>query len=89
MLERTSRFVLEVLPYLLLALVAAVLVPGFLYSLAHGAKASIRPAVTEENNLEIISWDHVGPGQMLSTRPATAQDMLQFAEEGVRYVVTK
>ncbi len=33
MLKLTSRFVLEVLPYLLSALIAAVLVPGFLYSL--------------------------------------------------------
>jgi hypothetical protein len=32
MLERTSRFVLEVVPYLLSALIAAVVVPGFLYS---------------------------------------------------------
>ena len=28
-LKRTSRFVLEVLPYLLSALIAAVVVPGF------------------------------------------------------------
>ena len=67
MLERTSRFVLEVLPYLLLALVAAVVVPGFLYSQAHGAKASVMPNVSEENTLEIMSRDHAGPGQMLST----------------------
>ena len=33
MLKLTSRFVLELLPYLLSALVAAVLVPGFVYSL--------------------------------------------------------
>ena len=33
MLKLTSRFVLEVLPYLLSALIAAVLVPGFLSSL--------------------------------------------------------
>jgi hypothetical protein len=30
MLKRTSRFVLEVLPYVLTALIAAVVVPGFL-----------------------------------------------------------
>jgi hypothetical protein len=35
MLERTSRFVLEVLPYVLSALIAAVVVPGFLYSQVH------------------------------------------------------
>ena len=33
MLKLTSRFVLEVLPYLLSTLIAAVLVPGILYSL--------------------------------------------------------
>jgi hypothetical protein len=76
MLERTSRFVLEVLPYLLLALVAAVVVPGFLYSQAHGANASIRPNVYEENTLEIVSRDHAGPGQMLSNRPTMAGNTL-------------
>ena len=76
MLVRTSRFVLEVLPYLLLALVAAVVVPGFLYSQAHGAKASVRPNVSEENTLVFIGRDHVGPGQMLSNRPAVAGDNL-------------
>jgi hypothetical protein len=41
MLERTSRFVLEVLPYVLSALIAAVVVPGFLYSQAFGPKAAV------------------------------------------------
>jgi len=76
MLERTSRFVLEVLPYLLLALVAAVVVPGFIYSQAHGAKASVRPDVSEENTLVIIDRDHAGPGRMLSNRRAVAADTL-------------
>ena len=40
-LKRTSRFVLEVLPYLLSALIAAVVVPGFLYSEAHETKAAV------------------------------------------------
>ena len=43
MLERTSRFVLEVLPYLLLAVIAAVVVPGFLFSQAHGMKPAVTP----------------------------------------------
>ena len=60
MLERTSRFVLEVLPYLLSALIAAVVVPGFLYSQAHGTKAAAMPNVPGgvENALEMIHWDH-------------------------------
>ena len=40
-LKRTSRFVLEVLPYLLSALIAAVVVPGFLYSQVHETKAAV------------------------------------------------
>lgn len=69
MLERTSRFVLEVLPYLLSALIAAVVVPGFLYSHAHGTKPAVTPNVPRgsETTLEIIGREHtaVAPGQML------------------------
>ena len=46
MLKRTSRFVLEVLPYVLSALIAAVVVPGFLYSQAFGPKAAVTLNVT-------------------------------------------
>ena len=77
MLERTSRFVLEVLPYLLSALIAAVVVPGFLYSQAHGTKVAAIPNVPAgvKNPLEMIHWDHVAfaPDHMVSdrvTRPA-------------------
>jgi len=41
MLKRTSRFVLEVLPFLLSVLIAAVLVPGVLYSRAHGLETGV------------------------------------------------
>jgi hypothetical protein len=73
MLKLTSRFILEVLPYLLSALIAAVLVPGFLYSLItavvvpgflysqiHGTEAMVMPNVPGrgENALELIRWDH-------------------------------
>jgi hypothetical protein len=37
MLKLVSRFVLEVLPYLLSALIAAIVVPGFLISQFHGS----------------------------------------------------
>jgi hypothetical protein len=74
MLERTSRFVLEVLPYLLSALIAAVVVPGFVYSQAHGTNAAAMPNVLGgvENALEMIHGDHAAfaPDQMLSDRPA-------------------
>ena len=72
MLKQTSRFVLEVLPYLLSALIAAVLVPGFLYSLitialpgvfyshVHETEAMVMPNVSirGENILELIRQDH-------------------------------
>ena len=85
MLERTSRFVLEVLPYLLSALIAAVVVPGFLYSQAHGTKAAVMPNVLRgsETALEIIRWDHAAfvPGQMLSqARQNGAETSWQIAK---------
>ena len=43
MLKLVSRFVLEVLPYVLSALIAAVVVPGFLYSQLYGRKAAGTP----------------------------------------------
>ena len=72
MLKLTSRFVLEVLPYLLSALIAAVLVRGFLYSLitvalpgafyseVHATEAMVMPNVSGrgENALELIRRDH-------------------------------
>lgn len=73
MLERTSRFILEVLPYLLLAVIAAIVVPGFLFSQAHGMKTAVTPggSVGGEKTLEMIGRGHaaIDPGQMLSDRP--------------------
>jgi hypothetical protein len=54
MLKRTSWFVLEVLPYLLSALIAAVVVPGFLYSQAQQTKAAV---AANGPRLEMIHWD--------------------------------
>jgi hypothetical protein len=54
-LEQTSRFVLEVLPYLLSALIAAVVLPGFLYSPARETKAPVAP---NSVRLEMVHWDH-------------------------------
>ena len=51
MLERTSRFVLEVLPYLLTALIAAVIVPQFLYSQAHPTRAVLTSKVVVQQNV--------------------------------------
>ena len=81
MLKLTSRFVLEVLPYLLSALVAAVILPGLLYSIitvalpgvfyseAHGTEAMAMPDVSGrgENVLEMIRQDHdaFAPNQLV------------------------
>src|ERR1700675_17120 len=67
MLKRTSWFVLEVLPYLLSALIAAVVVPGFLYSQAHGTKVAVTPKAP---GLAIVRRDRAvfAPDQMLSDR---------------------
>jgi len=72
MLKRTSRFVLEVLPYLLSALIAAVVVPGFLYSQAHETKAAVTPNVP---GLEMIHGD----------RAMFAPDRAKTAEGKVAY----
>ena len=83
MLKLTSRFVLEVLPYLLSALVAAVLLPGVLYSPVHATKAAVAPNVAGrgENVLEMIRLDHAAfaPDHMLSDRPTkTARAKLAY-----------
>jgi branched-subunit amino acid transport protein len=51
MLERTSRFVLEVLPYLLTAVIAAIVLPQFVYSQAHTTKAEFPPNVSGRVNV--------------------------------------
>jgi hypothetical protein len=72
MLKLTSRFVLEMLPYLIFALVAAVVVPGIVYSLitvtlpgffyseARGMEAMVIPSGPGrgENALELIRQDY-------------------------------
>ena len=83
MLERTSRFVLEVVPYLLSGLIAAVIVPGFLYAQAQGTKAAVMPNLLGgvENALEMIQWDHAAfvPNSMMSDRAARpARDKLAY-----------
>ena len=45
MLKLVSRFVLEALPYLLTALIAAVVVPGFLCSQSFGTKTGVTASV--------------------------------------------
>ena len=92
MLKLTSRFVLEVLPYLLSALVAAVLVPGFVYSLTtvtlpgvfysqpHEQEAMVTPNAfgRAENAFELIRQDHdaFASNELLHGLAKTAQTNL-------------
>jgi hypothetical protein len=55
MLERTSKFILEVLPFLLSAAIAAVVVPGLLHSSARGADAVVTSTASA---LESIGRDN-------------------------------
>ena len=60
MLRLVSRFVLEVLPYALSALIAAVILPGFLSAHFH-ATQPIRAAGGVDNRvgaLELVRGDH-------------------------------
>jgi hypothetical protein len=82
MLKLTSRFVLEVLPYLLSALIAAIIVPGFLNS--HFHRTSPEGAVTVSESmvsaLELVRQDHAAfaPNQGLSASSSSAaQHQLQ------------
>ena len=72
MLKRTSWFVLEVLPYLLSALIAAVVVPGFLYSQAHEAKAAV---AANGPRLEVIHWDYA---VLAADSARTARDKVAY-----------
>jgi hypothetical protein len=76
MLKLMSRFVLEVLPYLLSALIAAIVVPGFLNSQFHGTRPEGAVAVTESmvSALELVRQDHAAfaPNQGLSALSSSA-----------------
>jgi hypothetical protein len=76
MLKLVSRFVLEVLPYVLSALIAAIVVPGFLISQFQGdrlARATI--AVEWKLHSEAIVAD-----QGISMVPLTLDSTIQTAK---------
>jgi hypothetical protein len=60
MLKLVSKFVLEVLPYVLTVLIAAVVVPGFLYSQLYGriAAGTQTPAGGGISLVELVRHDH-------------------------------
>ena len=62
MLKLVSRFVLEVLPYVLTALIAPIVVPGFLSSQLHGSQPR-RPLSVAERAVgvfELMRDNHAG-----------------------------
>ena len=79
MLKLTSRFVLQILPYLLMALAAVVLLPGVADSLIAAAlpapasspqqtETTIEPFGRGETTLDLIRHDHeaFAPSQLFS-----------------------
>ena len=63
MLKMVSRFVLEVLPYALSALIAAVVVPGFLYSQLYGREAASTAISASGGTVaELVRHDHAAFG---------------------------
>ncbi len=66
MLKLVSRFVLEV-PYVLSALIAAVVVPGFLYSQLYGREAAGTPTPDGGGGIrrvELVRHDHAVLGAL-------------------------
>lgn len=70
MLKLFSKFVLEVLPYVLSALIAAFLVPAFLYSQLYGKEAAgtAAPSAGGTSVVELVRHDHAVSG-VLQTVP--------------------
>ena len=59
MLRLVSRFVLEVLPYMLTALITAIVVPGFLSSQLHGSQpGALSRAERAVSAFELVRDDH-------------------------------
>jgi len=69
MLERLSAFVLEVLPYVLTTVIAAVLIPGFVYSQIHGTNTVVMPNLSASSEkVAAVSWQPNAPQSTLSYR---------------------
>jgi hypothetical protein len=65
-LKLVSRFVLEVLPYALSALIAAIIVPGFLSSYLHATQ----PVRAVNGAVELVRGDHAAFAQPTSSSPS-------------------
>jgi hypothetical protein len=71
MLKLVSRFVLEVLPYVLTALIAAIVVPGFVLSQLHASQPSggLSGAEHADSAFELMPDNYAGEAreQVLSS----------------------
>jgi hypothetical protein len=69
MLERLSAFVLEVLPYVLTTVIAAVIIPGFVYSQIHGTNSVAVPSLSAASEKVVaLSRQSHAPQSTLSYR---------------------
>jgi len=75
MLKLVSRFVLEVLPYVLTALIAAIVVPGFLSSPLHGSQPSgaLNGAERAVSAFELVRNDHAAYARGQGIKPANCE----------------
>jgi hypothetical protein len=81
MLKLVSRFVVEVLPYVLSALIVMIVLPGFLSAQFHGSQpaGAINRADKTVSTLELVRDDHAAfaPEQGVSNLSSSAaQDQL-------------
>ena len=75
MLKQVSRFVLEVPPYVLSALIAAIVMPGFVMSQLHGKPPTVSNSAGGASPvLELMHYEYTS--QTLSPRSARAVDPL-------------
>ena len=81
MLERLSAFVLEVLPYVVTMVIAAALIPGFVYSQIHGTNAVAMPSLSVGSE-KVVALSQQSHGEFTSyqfdKRPNAPQSTLPY-----------
>jgi|SRR5215467_11424854 len=98
MLKLVSRFVLEVLPYALSALIAVIIVPGFLSAHFHATQAvrAVDGVGSNVGALELVRGDHaafaepaiLGPSSGAVQRPFVAREVTA-KEVAAKQVIAK
>ncbi len=78
MLMLFSKFVLEVLPYVLTALIAAIVVPGFVMAQLHGTppSAALNGAERPVSAFELVGENHTGYAQQRGLAAAPLHDQV-------------